>query len=78
MEAGRLTPPEPIRNIRHPFREARPVASYDFRCTSCDHAFTRHLPMRDLGRVKVTCPSCGSPKVERVLTAFYAKTIRKS
>lgn len=54
------------------------MASYDFRCTSCDHAFTRHLPMRDLGRVKVTCPSCGSPKVERVLTAFYAKTIRKS
>ncbi len=34
--------------------------------------------MRDLGRVKVSCPSCGSAKVERVFTPFYAKTIRKS
>jgi len=34
--------------------------------------------MRDLGRVKVTCPNCGSPKVERVFVPFYAKTIRKS
>lgn len=54
------------------------MASYDYRCTACDHAFTRHLPMRDLGRVKVTCPACGSAKVERVFTPFYAKTIRKS
>lgn len=73
-----MTPLGPIRNIRHPARKARPVASYDYRCTSCDHAFTRHLPMRDLGRVKVTCPACGSAKVERVFTPFYAKTIRKS
>ncbi len=54
------------------------MASYDFRCTSCDHIFTHDLPMRDLGRVPVTCPDCGSDKVERVFTPFYAKTIRKS
>ncbi|HEX5005011.1 MAG TPA: zinc ribbon domain-containing protein [Gemmatimonadales bacterium] len=54
------------------------MASYDFHCAACDHSFTRVLPMRDLGRVKVACPSCGSPKVERVFAAFYAKTIRKS
>jgi putative FmdB family regulatory protein len=54
------------------------VASYDFHCTACDHSFTRHLPMRDLGHVVVTCPACGSPKVERVFSPFYAKTIRKS
>ena len=54
------------------------MASYDFRCISCDHVFLRDLPMRDLGRVKVTCPACGSTKVERVFTPFYAKTIRKS
>jgi len=54
------------------------VASYDYRCTACDHHFTRHLPMRDQGREKVVCPTCRSPKVERVFTPFYAKTIRKS
>ena len=73
-----MTPPERIRNIRHPARKARPVASYDFRCTACDHIFARHMPMRDLGRVKVACPACKSTKVERVFTPFYAKTIRKS
>ena len=50
------------------------MASYDFRCTACDHIFARHMPMRDLGRVKVACPACGSTKVERVFTPFYAKT----
>jgi putative FmdB family regulatory protein len=54
------------------------VASYDFRCTACDHAFTRLLPMRDLGRVAISCPACGSRDVERVFVPFYAKTIRKS
>ena len=54
------------------------MASYDFRCTACDHIFARHMPMRDLGRVKVACPACGSTKVERMFTPFYAKTIRKS
>ena len=51
-----MTPPERIRNIRHPARKVRPVASYDFHCTACDHAFARMLPMRDLGRVKVKFP----------------------
>ena len=54
------------------------MASYDYRCTACEHQFTRDLPMRDFGRVKVTCPACRSSKVERVFTPFYAKTIRKS
>ena len=38
----------------------------------------RRYAFPTLGRVKVACPACGSTKVERVFTPFYAKTIRKS
>lgn len=54
------------------------VATYEFHCTSCDRHFTRLIPMKDAGRARVSCPACGSTKVERVVTSFYAKTVRKS
>ena len=54
------------------------MARFAAMARACDHIFARHMPMRDLGRVKVACPACGSTKVERVFTPFYAKTIRKS
>lgn len=54
------------------------MATYEFHCTACDHQFTRVIPMKDAVRARVSCPACGSAKVERVLTSFYAKTVRKS
>jgi putative FmdB family regulatory protein len=51
---------------------------YDYHCESCSHDFAVTESIARHGRAKVTCPKCKSPKVERVFTPFYAKTVRKS
>jgi len=51
---------------------------YLFRCTACNHSFDKSMTVAERETARVTCPSCGSDKVERVFTAFFAKTSRKS
>lgn len=54
------------------------MPSYDYQCSACGHEFVRSESVREHERARVKCPECGSTRVERVFSAFYAKTGRKS
>lgn len=51
---------------------------YAYRCQACGEVFDRAERLGEHGRALPSCPSCKSRKVEQVLTAFFAKTARKS
>lgn len=50
---------------------------YEYRCPKCGHAWSRPELLSEHGRERVACPECGA-EAERVLSAFFAKTVRKS
>ena len=51
---------------------------YSFKCNACQHTFDLSMSLTERESTVITCPSCGSDRVERVLTGFFAKTSRKS
>jgi putative FmdB family regulatory protein len=51
---------------------------YAFKCRACGHSFEKSMTLAERESAPVTCPACGSDQVERVLSAFFAKTSRKS
>lgn len=56
--------------------EVMPV--YEYQCQGCRHQFTVVLTITEHDKLKVECPKCKSKKVEQRLSAFYAKTAKKS
>ena len=55
------------------------MPDYDYQCTECRRKFTEHQTFEEHDRSKrVKCPKCGSTKTERVMTAVFAKTSKKS
>lgn len=51
---------------------------YDYHCQSCGSDFSRTEKIADHGQAEVRCPSCKSEEIERVLSAPYPRTARKS
>lgn len=51
---------------------------YSYRCNACQHTFDLSMTVAERETATVSCPKCGSDKVERLLSGFYAKTSRKS
>lgn len=54
------------------------MPTYEYVCGSCGKRFTRTESIAAHGRKRPSCPGCSSKKVNRVFSAFYAKTVRKS
>jgi putative FmdB family regulatory protein len=54
------------------------VPTYEFRCGKCGKRFEKSMTVAEREKARPVCPECKSRKVERVLTAFFAKTSRKS
>ena len=54
------------------------MPNYEFRCSGCGEPFTVHESVREHDQHKEQCPKCGSRKVEQRMSAFYAKTSKKS
>jgi putative FmdB family regulatory protein len=54
------------------------MAIYEFRCSRCRQRFSQSMPISQHGRRRPACPKCHSREVEPVLSAFFAKTVRKS
>ena len=55
------------------------MPNYDYQCAKCSKKFTKQQTFKDHDRGKrVRCPECGSEKVERVISAVFAKTSKKS
>jgi putative FmdB family regulatory protein len=54
------------------------MPTYAFRCGKCGKEFERVMSVADREKARPVCPECKGKKVEPVLTAFFAKTSRKS
>lgn len=54
------------------------MPKYDYRCLNCDKEFTVTMSIEEHDKKKVTCPACGSEKVEQKRSPFYAITSKKS
>ncbi len=54
------------------------MPQYDFMCHACKKLFSRTLRLSEYEKRKVTCPKCGSRRVEQQVSSFYAVTSKKS
>ena len=54
------------------------MPQYEFVCQGCRKKFTRVLTLAEYEKGGITCPHCGSKKVEQRWAAFYAVTSKKS
>lgn len=54
------------------------MPTYEYRCKKCGHIFDRVEHLAEHATAHPLCPKCQGKQVEPVLTAFYAKTAKKS
>lgn len=54
------------------------MPQYDFRCLNCKKLYSLDLSMSEYSRRKHRCPKCGSTRVQRQITGFFAQTKKKS
>jgi putative FmdB family regulatory protein len=51
---------------------------YEYLCTACNERFEMTQTLDQHDHEQITCPKCGSNKVEQSYSAFFAVTSRKS
>jgi putative FmdB family regulatory protein len=54
------------------------MPTYAYRCEQCGTTFEERQSIAEHESTKVRCPKCGSDKVVAAISAFYAKTSKKS
>jgi putative FmdB family regulatory protein len=55
------------------------MPTYDYRCSACQERFSRNESIAQHAQgAQVACPKCRSTAVERVISASYPRTPRKS
>ena len=54
------------------------MPSYEYQCLKCHEKFTLILSISEHDAGKAKCPKCGGKKLEQLITAFQAKTSKKS
>lgn len=55
------------------------MPAYEFVCRDCNREFTVFLSIKEYdAKPKIRCPHCEGDNVVRKLTAFFAKTSKKS
>ena len=54
------------------------MPSYDFKCKKCGKRFSIKLTVHELESRRYKCPKCGSKRLDKLLTAFFAQTSKKS
>jgi putative FmdB family regulatory protein len=54
------------------------MAVYPYHCVKCEKDFDVEMKLSDVGKKAVKCPTCKGARVDRIYTAFFAKTSRKS
>ena len=51
---------------------------YEFICLDCQQVATLSMSLKDHESGSVTCPACGSKRMEQLIAPVMAKTSRKS
>jgi putative FmdB family regulatory protein len=55
------------------------MPAYEYACKDCGKGFTIFLSIKEYeAHQMIRCPHCQSSHVERKITAFFAKTSKKS
>jgi putative FmdB family regulatory protein len=54
------------------------MPTYEYRCDKCGKRFTVVHPISAHTGRAPACPSCKSRSTRQLLSAFYAKTVKKS
>ena len=54
------------------------MPTYEYHCRSCGSDFSRVEKIAEHGRERIECPGCQSSETERVLSAAFPRTARKS
>ncbi|MGE5892860.1 MAG: FmdB family zinc ribbon protein [bacterium] len=55
------------------------MPAYDYVCHDCNKEFMVFLSLKEFeAQPKIKCPHCESDNVTRKISAFYAKTSKKS
>ena len=54
------------------------MPTYEYRCESCGETFEERESIAEHDTAKPKCPKCGSENVTRAISAFHAKTAKKS
>ncbi len=51
---------------------------YEYICHACEKEFEKILTLSEYEKGEITCPYCGSDKVEQEAASFFAVTEKKS
>lgn len=51
---------------------------YDYKCLDCGKESLVAMTLKEHESGIVTCPACGSKKMEQLITSFIARTTKKS
>ncbi len=51
---------------------------HEFRCPGCQKPCSLTMGIAERSGKRITCPKCGSQKVEPMFSPFFAKTARKA
>ncbi|MGH7477379.1 MAG: FmdB family zinc ribbon protein [Longimicrobiales bacterium] len=54
------------------------MPTYEYHCESCGETFDRTEHLSEHQDAHPRCPHCDSDNVRQVMSAFYAKTAKKS
>ena len=54
------------------------MPAYEYHCRACDQTFTLVMSISERETKQVQCPHCHGTQVEQLLSAFIAKTSKKS
>lgn len=54
------------------------MPSYDYQCQKCHKRFTVTQRISEHRGTSPACPKCKSRSTRQVMSAFYAKTVKKS
>lgn len=58
--------------------EESAMPTYEYRCANCGKRFSVVQSISKHGTSRPKCPKCKSAKVSQELSAFFAKTAKKS
>lgn len=51
---------------------------YEYQCLKCGKKFELRMTMREYEEKRICCPKCGSRRVARRISSFFAQTSKKS
>ena len=62
----------------HTARSMIAMPMYDYKCLDCGKESLIAITLKEHESGPITCPACGSKKMDQMITSFIARTTKKS